>query len=211
MSLSPSPSKSPAKTVYGSSDEAVIDRSVILRLGYVLLAVVAVCAIYLLLSPKDLVTSAGRVLLPWSNVAVPSRVQLSNITPGNTQIARGDQLEVSVEVHGLDEDEPVRLLYSTADKQIVGQEIPMTSSTEGLLYKAKLPGRISEGSGVQQDLTYWIEAGDAHSKRFELTVFARPTLVVQSIRYNYPDYTGYPSREESNTGDISAVEGTGRR
>jgi len=188
--------------------DSVIDRSAILRLGYVLLAVVAVCAIYLLFSPKDLVTSAGRVLLPWSNVAVPSRVQLHNITPGETQVARGDQLEISAEVLGLSEDEPVRLLYSTSDKQIVGQEILMSTAAEGILFEAKLPGRMSEAGGVQQDFSYWIEAGDARSQHYQVTVFARPTLVVQSVQYNYPDYTGYPSREEEHTGDISAVEGT---
>jgi len=188
--------------------DSVIDRSAILRLGLVLLGVVAVCALYLVLSPKDLVASAGRVLLPWTNVAVPSRVQLNDIMPGDTQAARGDQIEISVEVLGLDEEEPVRLLYSTADKQIVRQEIPMTAAAGSVLFEAKLPGPMAEGGGLQQDLSYWIEAGDARSEPFQVAVFARPTLVVQSIRYNYPDYTGYPSREEAHTGDISAVEGT---
>jgi len=188
--------------------DSVVDRSAILRLTYILLAVVAVCAIYLLLSPKDLVASAGRVLLPWTNVSVPSRVQLHDIVPGNTQAARGDQIKISAEVLGLAEDEPVRLLYSTADKQIVRQEILMSAAAGTLLFEAKLPGRISEGGGVQQDFSYWIEAGDARSTRFQVSVFARPTLVVQSVRYEYPDYTGYPSREEIHSGDISAVEGT---
>ncbi|NOY30765.1 MAG: hypothetical protein GXP28_11535, partial [Planctomycetes bacterium] len=188
--------------------DSVVDRSAILRLTYILLAVVAVCALYLLLSPKDLVASAGRVLLPWTNVTVPSRVQLHDIVPGDTQAARGDQIKISAEVLGLAEDEPVRLLYSTADKQIVGQEIFMTAAAGGVLFEAKLPGRMSEGGGVQQDFSYWIEAGDARSVRFHVSVFARPTLVVQSIQYDYPDYTGYPSREEVHSGDISAVEGT---
>ncbi|MCA9229772.1 MAG: hypothetical protein KDA57_03915 [Planctomycetales bacterium] len=188
--------------------ESVVDRSAVLRLGYILVAVVALCALYRILSPKDLVASAGRVLLPWSDITVPSRVQLSAITPGNTQTAKGDQVEVAAEVLGLETDEPVRLLYSTADQQIVEQEILMTAATGGVQFKAKLPGHMAGSDGVQQDLVYWIEAGDARSPRYQVSVFARPTLVVQSVRYDYPDYTGYPSHEEQHSGDIHAVEGT---
>ncbi len=187
--------------------DSVVDRSSVLRLGYLLLAVVAICSLYRVLSPKDLFTSAGRVLLPWTNVIAPSRVQLSAISPGDTQTAKGERVDVSAEVLGLEEGEPVRLLYSTADQQIVEQEIVMLAAAGGVHFEAKLPQRMSEG-GVQQDLTYWIEAGDARSPAFQVSVFARPTLIVQSVRYNYPDYTGYPSREETNTGDLRAVEGT---
>ena len=35
-----------------------------------------------------------------------------------------------------------------------------------------------------------------------------PLSVVDRIRYEYPSYTGYETREVENTGDIRAVEGT---
>jgi len=190
--------------------DSVVDRSAIIRLGYLLLAITAICVLYRFLSPKDLFSSAGRVLMPWSSIAAPSRVQILNITPGDAKAARGEQLEISAEVLGLEEDEPVRLLYSTADQQIVGQEIPMTASAGGSQFSCKVPRRTGNGKsgGIQQDFSYWIEAGDAQSPRYEVAVFARPTMVVQRLRYDYPAYTGYPSREVEHTGDISAVEGT---
>ncbi len=190
--------------------ETVVDRSAILRLGYILVALTAVSVLYRVLSPKDLFSSAGRVLMPWSNIATPSRVTISNVTPGNTKTARGEQLKVTAEVFGLDEDEPVQLFYSTADEQIVKQAIPMSASESGMLFSCKIPSRLGGGDrrGVQQDFAYWIEAGDARSPRYEVQVFARPTLVVTRLRYDYPAYTGFPSREVEHTGDIRAVEGT---
>ena len=190
--------------------ETVVDRSAILRLGYILVALTAICVLYRFLSPKDLFASAGRVLLPWSDIATPSRVQILDVTPGDTKAARGERVNITAEVHGLEEDEPVKLLYSTADKQIVGQQIPMTAAAGGLVYSCQVPSRMGLGSstGLQQDLTYWIEAGDARSTRYQVTVFARPTMVVSRLRYDYPAYTGFPSREVEHTGDIQAVEGT---
>lgn len=190
--------------------ETVVDRSAILRLGYILVALTAICVAYRVLSPKDLFTSAGRVLLPWANIVTPSRVSIAEVTPGDTKTARGEQLRVSAEVIGLEADEPVQLVYSTADKQIVRQEIPMSASESGTLFSCRVPSRIGGGDrrGVQQDFTYWIKAGDARSPRYTVTVYARPTMVVNRLRYDYPSYTGYPSRKVQHTGDIRAVEGT---
>ncbi|MEM8943741.1 MAG: hypothetical protein AAGD11_01050, partial [Planctomycetota bacterium] len=190
--------------------ETVVDRSAILRLGYILVALTAVCVLYRVLSPKDLFSSAGRVLLPWSDIAVPSRVTISNVTPGDAKAARGEQLKVTAEVLGLEPDELVQLVYTTADEQIVRQQIPMTGSDSGTLFRCKVPARLGGGDqrGVQQDFRYWIEAGDVSSPKYSVSVFARPTLVVNRLRYDYPAYTGYPSREVEHTGDIRAVEGT---
>lgn len=191
--------------------DSVVDRSAIIRLGYILVALTAVCALYRFLSPKDLIASAGRVLIPWSEIAIPSRVEILQITPGDTQIARGERLSISAEVLGLAADEPVRLFYSTADQQIVGQELPMSTAVQGgSRFSCQVPGRVgARGShGVEQNFSYWVVAGDAQSPHYQVTVFARPTLVVNKLRYDYPAYTGYPSRTTEHTGDIRAVEGT---
>ncbi len=190
--------------------DSVVDRGAILRLGYVLAAVLAVCALYQMLSPKDPIDSAGRLLMPWSDIAVPSRVKILDVQPGHTSAARGEQLAVSAEITGIDEDEPVRLRYSTVDGQVVDQDVFMSPQAGGLLFECRVPGKIAPGGsgGIQNDLTYWIEAGDAVSPRYEISVFSQPTLVVDRIRYEYPKYTGYSPREVENTGDISAVEGT---
>ncbi|QEG37114.1 putative sodium/potassium/calcium exchanger [Bythopirellula goksoeyrii] len=192
------------------SMDTVVDRSVLLRLGYVLVAVVALCALYRVLSPKNLTTSISRVLMPWSEIAVPSRVEILDVTPGETSLARGEPLPISAEVLGLNEDEPVEVHYSTLDGQAEDRVIAMSPAAGGLRYEGKIPDRFSsgDGGGVQQDLDYWITAGDARSSKYRATVFARPTIVVERIRYEFPAYTGLASREVEGTGDIHALEGT---
>lgn len=199
-----------AQRLSQSSVDSAVDRSSILRLGYVLVAVVALCTLYRILSPKDPLASAGRLLMPWANIAVPSRVQIIDVEPGDTSAARGEQLTISAEILGKSQEEPVRLVYSQVDGQISNREVLMTGDEAGLRFSAKVPGRIALGSsgGIQGDLVYHIEAGDARSPDFHVSVFSQPTLVVERIRYEYPLYTRYPPREEAFVGDISGLEGT---
>ena len=190
-----------------SGVDGSLDRSALLRLGYVLLGVIAVCAIYAVLSPKSLALSTVRVLNPLSDVAAPSRVQIQDVKPGKTSVARGERVEVSAEIHGLGADEPVRLRYSTADERTVDESIRMERpAPESRRFEASLPRGTD--AGVEQDLTYWIEAGDARTRKFKLTVFTRPTLIVQKVHYAYPPYTGLPTKETNHVGDIRGVEGT---
>jgi hypothetical protein len=190
-----------------SGVDGSLDRSALLRLGYVLLGVIAVCAIYAVLSPKSLALSTLRVINPLLDIAAPSRVQIQDVKPGKTSVARGERVEVSAEIHGLSADEPVRLRYSTADETTVDESIRMERpAVESRRFEAALPRGTD--AGVEQDLTYWIEAGDARSRKFKLTVFTRPTLIVQKIHYAYPPYTGLPTKETNHVGDIRGVEGT---
>ena len=106
--------------------EFAVDRIHLIRRGYLLVALVAFAAIYLILSPKNPMPSFGRVLWPWARIAAPSRVQIEQITPGNTTIFRGRTVTVSALVHGLRNGEEVLLQYSTADGQLVDQAVPMT-------------------------------------------------------------------------------------
>src|SRR4051794_26227358 len=106
-----------------SEIDAAIDRSALLRLGYALLAIIAVCAVYAVLSPKNIGVSAVRVLIPWSDVPPPSRVQILDIKPGETSVAKGERLPVSADIEGLRPDETVRLHYSTLDEQLVDESL----------------------------------------------------------------------------------------
>lgn len=199
-----------AQRLAEASLESVIDRSALLRLGYVLVAIVALCALYRVLSPKNLTTSISRVLMPWAEITAPSRVEILDVIPGDSSLARGEPLPISAEVHGLNEDEPVEVHYSTLDGQAEDRVVPLAGAVGGLRYEGKIPDRFAsgDGGGVQQDLDYWITAGDARSPKYRVTVFARPTLVVERIRYEFPAYTGMASREVEGTGDIRALEGT---
>lgn len=189
--------------------ESAVDRTHLLRLAYVLLAVVALAALYKIVSPKDPLVTAGRVLMPWARIAPASRVTIDNIEPGTVTLARGEVLSVSADVHGIGEDDPVVLRYTTSDGQAVDRPAPMAPSTAGLRFTGQIPPQQDAAQGgIAQDLHYRIEAGDARSLEFTVTVVAAPTITVERIDYDYPDYTRFVDRSIDRLGDIRAIEGT---
>jgi hypothetical protein len=81
--------------------DSAVDRSQLIRFGYVLLAVVAAAAVYKIVSPKDPLIAAERVLMPWADIVPASRVSITAVEPGRVTITRGEFLEVSAEVRVL--------------------------------------------------------------------------------------------------------------
>ena len=62
---------------------------------------------------------------------------------------------------------------------------------------------------MAQNLRYRIEAGDARSLDYRGDGRAAPSILVERIEYDYPEYTGYVDRERRRaSGDIRAIEGT---
>ncbi|HEY2762152.1 MAG TPA: hypothetical protein VGI75_15445, partial [Pirellulales bacterium] len=186
--------------------ETAVDRTRLIHFGYALIVCVAALALYLVLSPKNPLVSIYRVLAPWSDVAAPSRVSISNIEPADASAFRGQPIQVTADIEGLNSDEKALVIYSSADGQIVDRAIPMVAG-DGTRQSAPLP----EGKdGVQQDLTYRIDAGDTQSAIFHVKVIDAPTIVVDSVQYKYPDYTGIQPNPITveHRGDLKAVEGT---
>ncbi len=185
--------------------ETAVDRSVVIRLGYLLAAVLAVCCLYMVLSPKSPLASAARVLWPWAGIQAPTRVTIEEVKPGDVTAFHGEHVAVSAEVKGTEDDEQVTLVYSTADGQSVDQAVPMTLPESGYRYRCQLPpGRL----GLRQDYEYYLTAGDCRTKTFAVKVQTAPTIRIDTLRYDYPDYTGIEDRTVQRQGDIRAIEGT---
>ncbi len=189
--------------------ETSIDRSLLIRLGYVLVALVALAGLYKVFSPKDPIVSAGRVLLPWANLVPASRVSIGAVTPGTVTVSRGEFVDVSAEVRGLREDEEIVVRYTTDDGQVVGRAIPMKLDRDGLCYTGRLSEEAgSESVGLTRSLKYRLEAGDARSLDYAVTVVSAPSILVERVDYHYPPYTGFVDRSVDALGDIRAIEGT---
>ena len=182
-----------------------VDRLHVIRLGYILASLVTVCCLYLVLSPKNPLVSFGRVILPWARIGAPTRVAIDAVAPGDCAAYQGDPVMVSAEVHGLRPNEEVKLFYSSTDDQLVDQSVPMSVPQGGFRYQGELP----PGSlGLQQSLLYRIAAGDGTSPTFRIDMQIPPTIVVDRVEYDYPEYTGLERRVEVQKGDLLANEGT---
>ena len=190
--------------------DTAVDRTELIRLGYVLIGIVAVAGLYKVFSPKDPFVAAERVLMPWSNVLPASRVTISDIKPGTEIISQGEVVEVSADVHGLNDDDTVVVRYSTEDGQIVGRAIPLKASADKLRFQARLADEAERGlgGGVTRNLKYHLEAGDARSLTYSLTVVPAATILVERVDYHYPKYTGLLDQSVDGVGDIRAIEGT---
>ncbi len=194
-----------AADLSGVRIETAVDRARIVRLGSVLLAIVAVFALYVLLSPKSPLLSVERIIWPWSNVPAPTRVTIDEVHPGDAIAFHGDILTVTAEVHGLHADEPVTLYYSTADDENVDQAITLAPIGDGDRYQCTLPpGNV----GLQQDVRYHLTAGDCRTPLFKIEVQVAPAILIDKVDYHYPDYTGLKNRSVAGQGDLHAIEGT---
>ncbi len=194
-----------ATSLVGVEVESTVDRSRLVTIGYVLVALVALGAIYALVSPKSPFKTVSRVFMPWADIAPPTSTVIDEIEPGSTQAFRGQQVTVKARVQGLPDDEQVLLYYTTADRQIVDRAVEMARPSGDYRHTAVLP---AGDAALQQTITYRIEAGDAQSRDYEITVVAAPTIVVQAIEYKYPAYTGLLAQRLEHQGDLKAIEGT---
>jgi collagen type III alpha len=185
--------------------EVAVDRTPVIRLLLAMVAILMCVAFYAIFSPKNPFTSFRRVISPWSDVAPPTRVSIAEIEPGNGQGFHDQHVVVSALVGGLRLGEDVTLRYSTRDGQVVAKSVRMALAENGYRHTAELP---PDNLGLQQDLEYWIEAGDAISPHYQIKVDTAPTMVLEEIEYQYPKYSELPPRKVARHGDIQALEGT---
>ena len=112
-------------------------------------------------------------------------------------VFRGERANVSAEVNGLEEDEAVTLYFSTADRQSVNQPLRMyvTKDSYGRHTVALPPGADATAhsvasAGLQQDIEYRIQAGDAVSRTYRLSIVQAPNIVVEKLDYGIPSIRG---------------------
>ena len=182
--------------------DLAVDRTLMIRLGYALAVLVAIAGAYKILSPKDPVATVARVIAPWEQIARPSRVQIERVTPGNVTVYRGQLVEISAAVLGVNGDDPVYVVYSSEDGQVVNATLSMKQDG-GSTYIATLGGT----SGMQLATVYHIQGGDAKSIEYRIDVKEAPSIDVKRVDYDFALYTEIPA-ESTNVGDIRAVEGT---
>lgn len=195
--------------------DLAVDRTKLIHVGYLVVALMVLFAVYTIFSPKDAFQTVLRVAAPWADLPRPSRVSINEVwVARGTQVQSastpmtlvyGDRPTVSARILGLRADESATLFFSTADKQTVDQAVPLTCPADGQRYACVLP---PDPTGLRQSVTYWIEAGDARSSEFALTVSDMPMIVVERVEYKYPAYTQMPDLVVEKNGEIQALENT---
>ncbi|MCA9214231.1 MAG: hypothetical protein KDB27_14265 [Planctomycetales bacterium] len=182
--------------------DLAVDRTTMIRLGYAFAVLVAIAGAYKILSPKDPVATVARVISPWQEISRPARVQISEVTPGDITVYRGESVTVTASIAGLNDDDSVVLIYSTEDGQIVDAELAMSHNGDSIYTTT-----LGESHGLQQPTVYKIHSGDAESAQYRIDVKESPSIDVARVDYEFPKYTELVN-ESTDVGDIRAVEGT---
>lgn len=182
-----------------------IDHRPLMRMAYVLLAVVVLFCLYALFSPKKISNSIWRSLMPASNVGVSTRTEIVNVQPGDQTVLAGVKIPVSADIAG-EVPERVWLHFTTADGKFRDEPVELRTDGEGpTRFKGILLGE--NGLGVLQDLRYVIRAGDAVSSEYHITVKQPPSANVDRVAMQFPAYMKLEPTDQVG-GQIEAWEGT---
>lgn len=193
-----------AKYLHDQDPSSTVDSSALIRVAGILLLIFASLSVYTMASPKSVVASGQRILMPWLSLEAPTRVRILEVKPGACELTQGLPLKLNVTLRGLRRGEPVSARFSTVDGQLRDQKRTLQSVTEGYSYAGSLS---TDSTGVEHELDYWIEAGDAVAGPFRVTISPLPTLEVEHVRLEFPSYTKLPTRVVTG-GQVEAVEGS---
>ena len=144
-------------------------------------------------------------------------IQITKIQPGNIQIERGSDVNVTTEVGG-HLSAPVDLYYRVADENEVRsmaewQSLPMPripiDAGRGLQISEIATRYSATLENVTRPLQYYISVGAVTSEQYQITISNEPILTQFQYRLNYPAYTQLQSQTlPTNVGDIQVLFGT---
>jgi hypothetical protein len=126
------------------------------------------------------------------------------VYPGNREIVKGANIEVSVLVHSAS-SEPVSAsrpqLFSRLQGQSRVEESTLRPDSSGM-YRASL-------QSIRGNTEYYVQLEDVRSEHYTLTVVDRPVIKSMQVRLDFPAYTKLPPRiQDEFIGDVTALAGT---
>ena len=143
--------------------------------------------------------AARRFIRPWSIPAAGTAPSAGiEVSPGDILIRRGSDVAVSVKTTEAPQENVFLFLQGPA-----GGWGRIRMQAEGAP-----PEYMHYLSGVQTDITYYVDAGDKRSRQFRIRVFDLIRIESIDVAYEYPAHTGIENKTEKNSGDITAPEGT---
>jgi len=159
-----------------------------------LLAVV----VFLGAAPSTFLDASERLLAPQTEFERPAPFQFA-VTPGSTQLVKGDSLGITVRTTGRVPETATLLLRSSDDAS--PERIALEADTTGT-FRHLVPN-------VRQSLRYRVVASPVRTEWFDVDVTNRPFLRQLQLRVTPPAYTGRPSRKLTpNVGDVTALPGS---
>jgi hypothetical protein len=137
----------------------------------------------------------------YANWLTPQAVSLYRIevTPGNSQVRKGSDQLVTAQLIGFDSNDVQ--LYTRRENSPNWEKSRMEpqkgSNSFGFLFL-----------DINERLHYYAQSGNVRSNEFAISVTDVARVERIDLTYNFPRYTGLPSRKEEDGGEISALKET---
>ena len=148
--------------------------------------------------------------LPNSQTGLKDVIHITAIKPGNTQIQRGTDVNVTAEVSG-HIGAPVTLHYRIGD----GNDSENASAAEWQsmsmqsINGSEVPVYRGTLKNVNRPLQYYIAVKEVASAQYHITISDEPIVTEFQYRLSFPAYTQLqPQTLPANTGNIQTIFGT---
>lgn len=171
------------------------------RSAYTMLFFVVLTTIWYLLSPVEVVTGAGRLLLPLRAIAPWSTLEIL-VEPGHALVSIGESLEISAQPSRLT-GEPIILELFEPDK-VEGNRVEMypdaTASASRFVYTL---------NSLQESADYRVTCEKFTTLRYSIKVMPRPQIKTMQLTLFQPAYIAtQPIRLAENIGDTTVLAGS---
>ncbi len=178
----------------------------LLHAWYLFAAAVIACCIGLLINSiwlqRSVLASLGRVLVPWAEIAYPTRTRIVDVDPGDdpdrSKAVAGSDVTISAMVEGYI---PERVVLFWSDDGQRWRQVELNRPENSFdPWWVKLPQ-------VEKSFSYYLVGGDCKTKLYQFTVLPVPVIEAIRVRYEFPEYTGRDPIV-SDVPDIDAPQGT---
>jgi len=130
--------------------------------------------------------------------AIKAALDSVSVTPGDTQVERGNSLVVLAKFEG---KLPAGATLVLGAGTNVTRTIALTKALDDPVFGGTVPE-------VNEDFSYRVEFAGQRTKEFSVKVFEHPKLERADAKLQFPAYTQLPEKTIEDTRRISAVEGS---
>lgn len=185
-------------TLHATDFSTMIDRTALRSMARFFPAMLLFTGVLLALLPGTLGGAAYRLLHCAEEFTPPPEYEFT-VSPGNAEVVKGDDVNISVKVGGQLRD-ALTLLIRPAG-QAAFEEMKLHQASDGMWHAALSRLRVST--------QYSVRAGSAQSEMYLLHVLDRPVVNALRLHLTFPSYSGLPARWlDENVGDVQALAGT---
>lgn len=137
-------------------------------------------------------------LINFTQEFIPPQKYSFDIFPGNSEVTKGKDVNISVKVNG---GIPASVfLAAKSEEETAFENHKLTSDSNGVYnfdYKS-----------IRSSFKYFVFAEESKSEEFRVEVIDRPIVKNLNVTVTPPVYSGIPSSQQKDNGNISALKGS---